>query len=184
MMDEEGKKALITNHFVQIFKAGEATIEEKNQQVLNAVRPRVTADMNNKLLVDFSADEVKQALESIGDLKAPGPDGLPSIFFKSIRDVVGGKLTHEVLGVLIGGKIPDGWNEMIIALIPKVEKPEKVIDFHPISLCNVLYKVVSKVLSSRLRDILPEIITPNQSAFVLGRLISDNVLVAYEITHI
>jgi hypothetical protein len=85
--------------------------------------------------------------------------------------------------MLRGGQIPDGWNDTIISLIPKVEKPEKVTDLRPISLCNVVYKVVSKVLSNRLRQVLPDLITPNQSAFVPGRLISDNILVAYEITH-
>ena len=64
--------------------------------------------------------------------------------------------------------MPVGWNETIISLIPKVDTPEKVTDLRPISLCNVVYKVVSKVLSSRLRDVLPNIITPFQSAFVPG----------------
>ena len=72
------------------------------------------------------------ALDSIGDLKAPGPDGLPSIFFKSFWDVVGRKLTHQVLDALNGGKIPDGWNDTIMALIPKAEKPKKVTDLRPI----------------------------------------------------
>lgn len=74
---------------------------------------------------------------------------------------MGGKLTSKVMRVLNGEKIPEGWNETVIALIPKVEKPEKVTDLRPISLCNVVYKVISKVLSSRLRVILPDIITPN-----------------------
>jgi hypothetical protein len=97
--------------------------------------------------------------------------------------VVGDKLTREVLYVLNGGHIPKGWNETTIALIPKVEKPDKVTELWPISLCNVVYKVVSKVLSSRLCDVLPDIITLNQSSFVSGWLVSDNILIAYEITH-
>ena len=75
--------------------------------------------------------------------------------------------------------MPEGWNDTIISLI----LPEKVTELRPISLCNVVYKVVSKVLSNRLRQVLPDIITPNQSSFVPGRLISDNILIAYEITH-
>ena len=85
--------------------------------------------------------------------------------------------------MLNGGCMPEDWNETTSALIPKVEKPEKVTELRPISLCNVIYKVVLKVLSNRLRQVLPKIITPNQSAFVLGRLISDNILIAYELTH-
>ena len=68
-------------------------------------------------------------------------------------------------------------------MIPKTKKPESVTDLRPISLCNVVYKVVSKVLSKRLRYALPEIITQHQSAFVPGRLISDNIIIAYELTH-
>ena len=79
--------------------------------------------------------------------------------------------------------MPEGWNETIISLIPKVDTPEKVTDLRPISLCNVVYKVVSRVLSSRLRDVLPDFISPFQSAFVPGHLISDNIIVSYELTH-
>lgn len=65
----------------------------------------------------------------------------------------------------------------------KEEAPDKVIDQRPINLCNVVYKVVSKVLSMRLKKLLLEIIIPNQSMFVLGRLTSDNILIAYELIH-
>jgi hypothetical protein len=139
--------------------------------------------MNAFLLREFLEEEVKNALDSIGDLKAPGPDGMPSVFYKNIWDIVERKLIAEVLHVLRGNKLPDGWNDTIISLIPKTDHPEHVSDLCPISLCNVTYKVVSKVLAGRLRAILDDVISPSQSAFVPGHLISDNILVAYEITH-
>lgn len=86
------------------------------------------------------------------------------------------------MNVLNGGEMPEGWNDMWVTLIPKVKYPESMKDLRPISLCNVLYKLISKVLANGLKIILPKIIAPNQSAFVPGRLITDNILLAYEVT--
>ena len=74
-------------------------------------------------------------------------------------------------------------NHTFITLIPKVKNPEFVSEFRPISLCNALYKFFSKVLANRLKKILPNIITENQSAFTKSYLISDNILVAFETLH-
>lgn len=140
--------------------------------------------MNDSLMKEFTLAEVRVALESIGDLKAPGPDGMPSVFYKKFWDVVGERrVVQEVLEVLNSGQMPEEWNETTIVLILKVPKPSRVKDLRPISLCNVVYKLVAKVLVNMLKTILPEVISPAQSAFVLGRLISDNILVAYELTH-
>jgi hypothetical protein len=74
-------------------------------------------------------------------------------------------------------------NDTPIVLIPKTEHPETTGDFLPISLCFVLYKIIAKCLVNRLRSILGDIISINQSAFVPGRLITDNALVAFEYMH-
>ena len=134
-------------------------------------------------MAPFSREEVKKGLFSIGDLKALGPDGLLAIFFKRFWNMLGDDLVKEVLAVINNAVVPYGWNDTTIVLIPKIDNPEMVAQFRPISLCNVVYKVISKMLSSRLKVILPDIISHHQSAFVPGRLITDNILLAYECIH-
>ena len=90
------------------------------------------------------------------------------------------KVVQEFLG---GAATPDSLIEAIIVMIPKVSSPELLSQFQPISLCNVLYKIASKVISNRLKLILPDIISEEQSAFVSGRIITDNILLAYEVVH-
>jgi hypothetical protein len=92
-------------------------------------------------------------------------------------------LTQEVLDAINNKIIPDGWNDTVIVLIPKVDSPETITQYRPISPCNVLYKVISKMIALRLKSFLDEIISPVQSAFVPRRLITDNILVAYESIH-
>ena len=90
---------------------------------------------------------------------------------------------NVVLDFLNNGVMLPNLNHTSIVLIIKVKNPEKMSEFRPISLCNVIYKVISKVLANRLKQVLLDIISPTQSAFVPRRLISNNVIVAYEVLH-
>jgi hypothetical protein len=171
---------MISDYFSGLFST---EVYDTDPALLDKVIPRVTPEMNEYLQREFSPEDVKKALFSIGDMKAPGSDGLHAIFFKKCWHILGEVLTQEVLDAINNKCIPDGWNDTVIVLIPKVDTPETITQYRPISLCNVLYKVISKMLASRLKSFLDEIISPVQSAFVPGRLITDNILLAYESIH-
>ena len=146
---------------------------------ITKVKRRVADYMNDSLMAPYTEEEVRKALFSIGDLKAPGPEGLHAIFYKKFWHLLVGDPTKEVLAAVNTGTIPEGWNSTTIVLIPKVDNPEKITRFRPISLCNVVYKVISKMLAARLKVFLPDIISETQSAFVPGRIITDNIIAAY-----
>jgi hypothetical protein len=171
---------IILDYFSNLFTSDNPVVDPA---FLDKVIPKVSEVMNNMLMAPSSAEDVKKAVFTIGDLKAPAPHGLHAIFFKRFWYLIGNDITAAVLKAINEKSIPVGWNETVIVMIPKVDNPEEVSQFRPIFICNVVYKIISKMLAARLKVILPDIIFPTQNAFILGRLITDNVLVAYECVH-
>ena len=139
--------------------------------------------MNHVLTSRFEEWEVLKALKQMAPMKAPGLDGMPPLFFQHFWPMIEGDVTLSVLSWLNSGTISHPLNHTFITLIPKKKNPSLVSDYHPISLCNVLYKIFAKVLANRLKIFLNFVINKNQSAFAKGRLISDNILIAFETLH-
>jgi hypothetical protein len=171
---------VVVGYFSRLYTSqGSIRVEE----CLQSVFPKVTEEMNAWLLHPFLEDEVRAALFHMHPLKSPGQDGFPAIFYQKNWDTVGKDVCCAILSFLNGGQFDSSLNATNIVLIPKVSSLSKLTDFRPISLCNVLYKIISKVLANQLKSILPYIISPEQSAFVPGRLITNNVLVGFETLH-
>jgi len=139
--------------------------------------------MNHSLGHPYTCEEIDLALKQMHPHKAPGPNGMNAFFFQKFWDSIGGDVSAAVLSILNGHLIPHNLNHTYIALIPKKPKPELSSDFRPISLCNVVYKLITKVIANRVKPLLPSIISDTQGAFTQGRLISDNILIAYEVFH-
>ncbi|KAK4387746.1 putative mitochondrial protein [Sesamum angolense] len=141
------------------------------------------ASMWEDLLQPFTVPEVTKALFHMAPLKSPGPDGMSPIFFQKFWSIVNTDVVTCVLNLLNSHVMPPTLNATNIVLIPKCKHPEHLSQFRPISLCNVVYKIASKAIANRMKPILDKIISPSQSAFVPGRLISDNILLAFELNH-
>jgi len=111
--------------------------------------------------------------------KAPGPDGLNPFFFYKFWDDIGNDVSIVVLSLLHRHPISPTLNRTFVTLFPKKQKPESILEFQRISLCNVVHKLVTKVIANRLNPLLPAIISETQGAFVQGCSISENILIAF-----
>jgi hypothetical protein len=152
-------------------------------ELIDMLHRTISEEMNHDLCKDFSDDEISDALFQIGPIKAPGPDGLPSRFFQRNWASLKQDVTTAVRNFFSTGLMAEGINDTVIILIPKGAELESLADYRPISLCNVVYKIISKCLANRLHPILDSIISETQSAFVPGRLITGNAIIAFEGFH-
>ncbi|KAA3483188.1 reverse transcriptase [Gossypium australe] len=152
-------------------------------KVLDGIERTIKQEDNEFLLAPYREEEIQAALEGMGPTKAPKADGFPALFYQKYWHIVGRDVTEFCLGILNNNQDFGGFNSTNIILIPKVPKPTQLVNFRPISLCTFIYKVVAKTIANRLQKIIDKCIDKVQSAFVPGRLITDNVLLAYEIFH-
>ena len=124
----------------------------------------MNSDRQEVLINEFSVEEIKAALFQMGPTKAPGSDGMNALFYQKFWHIVGNDVINVVLDFLNSSNMVPDINYTHIVLIPKVKFPEKMSDYRPICLCNVIYKIISKVLTNRMKLILPQLISPTQSA--------------------
>ncbi|GJZ30686.1 hypothetical protein Tco_0575733 [Tanacetum coccineum] len=157
--------------------------ETSNFNYANLFNVRLNDQDAQDMVREISNQEVKDAIFSIGDDKSPGPDGFTAAFFKEAWNIIANDVYLAVREFFRNGTFLKEINHTIIALIPKVKSPTRINDYRPISCCNVLFKCISKIIANRIKHCLKTIISPNQSAFIPGRSITDNILLTQELMH-
>ncbi|KAL2225770.1 UNVERIFIED_CONTAM: putative mitochondrial protein, partial [Sesamum indicum] len=162
----------VINEFVMYYQNLLGGEQRRDMIDLRFLRPWaihiLSEDDVNSLVLPFTHTDVKQVIFHIAEGKAPGPDGYSSGFFKAAWLIVGQEVSSAVLDFFNTGRILKQINTTLLALIPKVHSPMNVGDFRPISCCNVLV-------------ILDKLISSCQAAFVPGRSIGDNIMLAQEL---
>ncbi|CAJ2674496.1 unnamed protein product [Trifolium pratense] len=166
----------VVSHFAAHFKA--VTMERPG--VENLAFKRLQVAEVSSLIKPFSLDEIKEAVWDCDSYKSPGPDGINFGFVKDFWADIKGDIVRFCSEFHRNGRLTKGLNATFIALIPKVDSPQRLNDFRPISLVGSLYKILAKVLANRLRLVMGSVISESQTAFVKGRQILDGILIANE----
>lgn len=130
-----------------------------------------------------TSNEIVRVLLKMNPNKSPGPDGFTSLFYKAAWSVIGKEKVEAISHTFSTAVLPDSTNSTILTIVPKKSKSSLVSNYRTISCCNSLYKAISKLFVHKLKLMLPNIISPNQTAFVKGCLLVENILLASELVH-
>lgn len=177
--------AVVPQVFIRFFSSllspHEALSKPSSEEVKRVIRRPLDPDQIRILSEPVSDEVIKSTLFSLAKGKAPGPDGFSVEFFKSNWEIVGPLVLPAVHDFFQSGRLLKEVSATIIALVPKVPNASVVSDYRPIACCNTIYKVITKILANRIALVLNDLISQSQNAFVKGRRIRDNILLAQEL---
>ncbi|MFS7973280.1 putative RNA-directed DNA polymerase [Helianthus anomalus] len=170
----------IKDHVRRAFRKHFAEPMRRRPSFANLGLPLLPPDQASSIIAPFSLDEIRDAIKTCDGGKAPGPDGFSIRFFKHYWEEFK-VLVREVFEEFHRtGTISIGCNASFVALIPKIEDPQELGDYRPISLVSSTYKIIAKVLSIRLKRVMDGLISQTQTAFSGGRGIMDGPLIVSE----
>lgn len=161
---DDGLQEVMISYFDSLFQS----LDTDWKQVVDCIHPKITEDHNSEILRPVDASEVKGAMFHMHPDKSLGPDGMSPGFYQRYWSIVGTDVTKMVQNFFDTGTFDQHVTETNIVLVPKKQSPKRMADLRPISLCNVVYKVASKVIANRLKEVIGLVISKNQSAFIPG----------------
>ncbi|GJQ93595.1 RNA-directed DNA polymerase, eukaryota [Tanacetum coccineum] len=171
----------VKQEFLSHFQDRFAKPSERRANIDMRFPKTISEDQSQDLEREVSKQEIKTAVWGCGTDKSPGPDGFSFGFYRHFWPVIEHDVYMAVNHFFIHGEIPPGCNSSFIALIPKVPDANLVKDFRPISLIGSIYKIIAKILSNRLVNVLGDIVNEVQSAFIAERQMLDGPFILNEI---
>ncbi|KAL0289987.1 UNVERIFIED_CONTAM: Retrovirus-related Pol polyprotein from type-2 retrotransposable element R2DM [Sesamum radiatum] len=179
------EQSLVAAEFVSYFQSMLGGVRRASSINCDFLQPHLKHILNTEeadaLVRPITHEEIREAFYDISEDSAPGPDGYTSGFFKAAWSEIGDDICAAVAEFFISGRLLKQLNATMLVLIPKIHLPVRVSDFRPIACCNVLYKAITKILVRRMQQVLDLLIDYSQNAFVPGRSIADNILLAQEL---
>lgn len=188
LVNDQGKDCItkelieeeVTSSYHKLFQSSLPTHCEDSLAGLSST---ISSSMNQRVTKLVEDSEIKKALFDMNPNKTPGQDGMSHLFFQKCWKIVSKNICVAVREFFGSSKMLKAINHTLITLIPKVKNPTSIAHYRPISLCNVVYKIISKILAERLKHCLPKCINECQLAFIQGRQILDNIVIAHEWIH-
>jgi hypothetical protein len=170
------------HHYEQVFtaQAPSAASEHALHACLAVTPSRLAPEQYNFCEQKLTLSDLKEAVDSMANDKAPGCDGFPCEFYKAFWDDIGPDLHKVYLEAFAARSLGTLINKGNIKFIPKSGDPEEITNWRPITLLNVSYKIIAKALSLKVRHLLPQIIRPEQTGFIKSRYILDNIIAVWE----
>eukprot|EP00253_Pinus_taeda_P012913 PITA_12913 len=183
LVSHKDMESSLVQHFFNIAKE---PMEDKSRfidQFTQYIPKLVTREDNHNLNKPVSEEEISEVIKEMQSGKALGPDGFNVDFFKTCWETVKQDILEVVEDSRKSKKVLKALNASFIALITKKENVMTLDGFQPIALCNVVYKIISKVIANRLKPLLPSLISKEQTGYVEGRQILNNIIQAHEVVH-
>ena len=167
LTEDNEVKEHIRSGFINLYTT-ELRWSTKSSNVSNFSCCYFSDEVRARIDCDVTVEEIRASLWALKLFKAPGPDGLHAGFYQHFWMEVKNSVCEEIKEIFMHGVVPSYLNETLIALIPKCQNPESLSNYRPFNLCNLIYKVISKIIVARIRPHLSSLISPVQTAFVPG----------------
>eukprot|EP00253_Pinus_taeda_P010854 PITA_10854 len=181
LTDQEEIKDAASRHFQTLLTTDPNYLE--NLDFLNIMGNKISEAQSAELDKEITTEEIEWSILSMPLDKAPSPDGFTVAFYKTHWEIIKKDYIRMEKNFFTKCKMGSSIKSSHLALIPKDPNPQSFDRFRPISLCNVSYKIITKILANRLKNILPSIISENQGGFVPRRHITNNVILIQEAIH-